>query len=101
MAIRKLNDKDVLSLKELYNSGLSSWAIAKKFNTDYQISPRVARMIVYQAIEKLTGKQEFDGINPDDNFYYRNLNRMFMAKNGKLRASRNGQEKVKKKKVRK
>lgn len=33
MVRRKLTDKDILSLPDLYSSGLSSWAIAKKFNT--------------------------------------------------------------------
>ncbi len=33
MVKRKLTNNDILSLKELYNSGFSSWAIAKKFNT--------------------------------------------------------------------
>ncbi|MFH1365720.1 MAG: LAGLIDADG family homing endonuclease [archaeon] len=33
MAKRKLSNKDVSSLSKLYNSGLSSWAIAKQFNT--------------------------------------------------------------------
>lgn len=33
MVKRKLNNGDILSLKELYNSGLSSWEISKKFNT--------------------------------------------------------------------
>ncbi len=33
MVRRKLTNKDILSLPKLYNSGLSSWAIAKKFNT--------------------------------------------------------------------
>jgi len=33
MVKRKLTEADILSLPELYASGLSSWAIAKKFNT--------------------------------------------------------------------
>jgi len=33
MVKRKLTDKDILSLPNLYNSGLSSWAIATKFDT--------------------------------------------------------------------
>ena len=33
MVKRKLTDQDILSLLKLYTSGLSSWAIAKKFNT--------------------------------------------------------------------
>jgi len=33
MVKRKLTDKDILSLPDLYSSGLSSWAIAKNFNT--------------------------------------------------------------------
>lgn len=33
MVKRKLTDEDILSLPELYVSGLSSWVIAKKFNT--------------------------------------------------------------------
>lgn len=33
MVKRKLTDKEILTLPELYNAGLSSWAIAKKFNT--------------------------------------------------------------------
>jgi len=33
MVKRKLNDKDISSLLGLYNSGLSSWEIAKKFDT--------------------------------------------------------------------
>jgi len=33
MVIRKLTNKEILSLPRLYNSRLSSWAIAKKFNT--------------------------------------------------------------------
>lgn len=33
MVKRKLTNKDILSLPDLYSSGLSSWAIAKKFNT--------------------------------------------------------------------
>ena len=33
MGKRKLANKDILSLEELYNSGLSIWEIAKKFST--------------------------------------------------------------------
>mgnify|MGYP001571675984 CR=1 FL=1 len=33
MVIRKLTNSDILSLSSLYKSGLSSWAIAKRFNT--------------------------------------------------------------------
>ena len=36
MVKRKVSDKDILSLPKLYSSGLSSWAIAKKFNTDHK-----------------------------------------------------------------
>lgn len=35
MVKRKLTNQNILSFKELYNSGLSSWAIAKKFNTEH------------------------------------------------------------------
>jgi len=35
MVERKLTNSDILSLSGLYNSGLSSWAIAKKFDTDH------------------------------------------------------------------
>lgn len=35
MVKRKLTNRDILSLKELYDSGLSSWEIAKKFNTGH------------------------------------------------------------------
>ena len=33
MVKRKLTDRDILSLPDLYNSGLSSCTISKKFNT--------------------------------------------------------------------
>ncbi len=36
MTKRKLTDKDILSLSKLYSSGLSSWAIANKFNIDHK-----------------------------------------------------------------
>lgn len=35
MAKRKITNKDTFSLADLYASGLSSWAIAKKFNTHH------------------------------------------------------------------
>jgi len=35
MVKRKLSNEDILSLPILYNSGLSSWAIAKRFDTDH------------------------------------------------------------------
>ena len=34
--MRKLLDKDILLFSNLYGSGLSSWAIAKKFNVDHK-----------------------------------------------------------------
>ena len=35
MVKRKLTDKEILSLPKLYESGLSSWVIAKKFDTHH------------------------------------------------------------------
>lgn len=36
MIKNKLNKEDILSLKDLYNSGLSSWAMGKKLHRDHK-----------------------------------------------------------------
>ena len=63
--------------------------LAKKYlHWDYKISPRVARMVVYSALQKMVGDKELEGIDPDDNFYYLSLNEKVRIKRESKRAKK-------------